>query len=207
MLGAGKPRVKGKIIAQFIHWLARFLATTGGLVLVLLIAITCLSILGRSANTVAHSVFLTNYFPQAASCLLSLGVGPLLGDFELVEVGVAFAIFAFLPICQLHSNHATVDIVTGMLPPRIKHFLIVFWEIVLTAIIMLISWRLGVGMMDKFGNGQTSFLLQFPIWWGYALSFIASLGAVIVALYCAFARVRWFITGHNSLPEARGEMQ
>lgn len=172
----------------------------------LLIAITCFSILGRSGNTLAHSEFLRTYFPPLADGLLALGVAPLLGDFELVEVGIAFAIFAFLPICQLHSGHATVDIFTSHLPMRAKQFLITFWEVVLTAIIVLISWRLSVGMMDKFGNGQTSFLLQFPIWWGYALSFVASLGAVVVALYCAFARVRWFVTGYNSLPSAHGDM-
>lgn len=174
--------------------------------LVLLITITCISILGRSGNTLAHSVFLTTYFPSLASGLLTLGVGPLLGDFELVEVGIAFAVFAFLPLCQLHNGHAKVDVFTGLLPERAKQFLIMFWEVVLTAIIVLISWRLSIGMMDKLGNGQTSFLLQFPIWWGYAFSFAASLGAVIVALYCAFARVRWFMTGHNSLAETESDM-
>jgi hypothetical protein len=44
--------------------------------------------------------------------------GPVKGDFEVVEAGIAFSIFAFLPICQLHGGHATVDIFTNLMPKR-----------------------------------------------------------------------------------------
>ena len=40
-------------------------------------------------------------------------LGPVPGDFELVEVGTGFAVFAFLPWCQLKRGHATVDLFTS----------------------------------------------------------------------------------------------
>ncbi len=52
----------------------------GGVVLVLLTIMTCISIVGRAG--------------------LTIGLRPVKGDFELIEAGVAFAIFAFLPWCQ-----------------------------------------------------------------------------------------------------------
>jgi len=122
------------------------------------------------------------------------------GDFELVEAGIAFAIFAFLPICQLYGAHATVDVFTNQLPGRANRYLIAFWEVVLTAVILLISWRLYEGFLSKLGNGQTTFLLQFPIWWAYGASFVASVIAGLVALYCAAMRVAEALSGRQILP-------
>jgi hypothetical protein len=45
-------------------------------------------------------------------------------------------------------------------------------------VLILISWRLYEGLLSKMSNGETTFLLQFPIWWAYAASFAASVAAV-----------------------------
>lgn len=185
---------------------ARMMAIIGGLVLTLLIVLTCISVLGRGANTFGHSGFLTSFAPDLAAALIATGVGPVQGDFEIVEAGIAFAIFAFLPICQLHGGHATVDVFTSFLPHNANRWIVAFWEVVLALVIILISWRLFVGMLDKFGNGETTFLLQFPIWWAYAASVAASLAAVLVAVYCAAARIIGLITGTDDLPKAEGAM-
>jgi len=173
----------------FISRLAHGMALLGGVVLLALIVLTCASVLGRGLNTLGHSDLLTGLSADLAKSLIDSGVGPVTGDFEVVEAGVAFAIFAFLPIAQLRGAHATVDIFTGFLPPAINRALIAFWEVVLTAVILLITWRLFVGMQSKMAYGETTFLLQFPIWWAYAASVFAAVTASITALYCAFARV------------------
>ncbi|MEZ5538143.1 MAG: TRAP transporter small permease [Thiolinea sp.] len=171
-------------------WLANAMALIGGLILTALIILTCISILGRGGNTFAHSG-LAESFPGLSEWLIDTGIGPIQGDFELVEAGIAFAIFAFLPICQLRGGHASVDIFTSQMPPRFNQFLTVFWEILLAIIIVLISWRLFMGMLDKMNYNETTFLLQFPVWWAYAFSFAASL----VAIYCAVVRAQNFIQG------------
>ena len=61
--------------------LAVWTALAGRLVLVALVCMTCVSIVGR-----AFSVF---------------GLGPIPGDYELVEIGIGFAAFAALPWCHL----------------------------------------------------------------------------------------------------------
>ncbi|MEZ5448706.1 MAG: TRAP transporter small permease subunit [Thiolinea sp.] len=111
---------------KFIAWLAHAMAIIGGLALTALILLTCVSILGRSGNTLAHSDWLSSSFPGLTQWLIEHGVGPVNGDFELVEAGIAFAIFAFLPICQLRGGHATVDIFTTHLPKRANQFLVTF---------------------------------------------------------------------------------
>ncbi|SIS52872.1 Tripartite ATP-independent transporter, DctQ component [Roseivivax lentus] len=181
--------------------LARFMALIGGVVLVALVILTCASVLGRGLNTLGHSAFLTGLAPGLAEALIAAGVGPITGDFELVEAGVAFAIFAFLPVCQLYSAHATVDVFTQMMPGRANRVLRTFWEVVLTLTIFLVTWRLAQGMFDKMRYGETTFLLQFPIWWAYALSLAGAVVASIVAAYCAGARVAGLITGGRFMPE------
>jgi heme exporter protein D len=173
----------------FIDRLAKFMALLGGLTLISLIILTCVSVAGRGANTFAHS----GQLPALGQWLLSVNAGPVNGDFELVEAGIAFAIFAFLPLAQLRGAHATVDVFTSFLPERANQFLRLFWEILLTVIIILICWRLFAGMQDKLRYAETTYLIQFPVWWAYAASFAASAMAALVAVYCAWQRLSHFI--------------
>jgi hypothetical protein len=165
------------------------MALLGGVVLTLLVILTVVSVTGRGLNTFAHSDFLEGAAPGIASWLIGLGVGPVNGDFEIVEAGIAFAIFAFLPICQLHSAHATVDVFTNLMPGRTNRFLAAFWEIVLAIAIVVIAWRLYIGFTEKLANGQTTFLLQFPVWWAYGASLAGAVVAALAGVYAAFARL------------------
>ncbi|MCA0873242.1 TRAP transporter small permease [Seohaeicola saemankumensis] len=184
--------------------LARLTAIVGGLVLVALVVLTCVSVLGRGLNTVGHSDLLQALSQGAADALLATGVAPVNGDFELVEAGIAFAVFSFLPICQLYGAHATVDVFTSVLPVRVNKWIMAFWEIVLTALVLLITWRLFAGMQSKMAYGETTFLLQFPVWWAYAASFAAACVASLVSLYCAAARLGEAITGRALMPYSEG---
>jgi len=186
-------------MTRYVERIARAMAVLGGLVLTALVLLTCVSVLGRGGNTLGHSALLNAVAPGLAEALIATGIGPVNGDFELVEAGIAFAIFAFLPICQLTGGHATVDVFTAALPARANRLIAAAWELVLAATIVLISWRLFEGTAGKLANGETTLLLQFPVWWAYGASFAASLVAAAVALYCAGARLAEVALG-RSLP-------
>ena len=184
--------------------LAWVMAVLGGIVLTLLIAITCISVLGRGLNTLGNSDALVSLAPGFAAWLIGTGVGPVPGDFEVVQAGMAFAIFAFLPICQYRGAHATVDVFTDLMPQSGNLWLRAFWEVLMALAIILIGWRLYVGLLEKVDNGQTTMLLQFPIWWAYAASFVAALVAGLVGIYCAIGRVAERLGGRDWLPEGEG---
>ncbi len=177
--------------------LARTLAIIGGIVLSFLILLTCISILGRLLNGLFHGEFMNSVAPGFAEWALGLGIGPVNGDFELVEAGVAFAIFCFLPLCQITAGHASVDILANSFSKSVNRFLRMVTEVVFAGVLILITWKLGDGMLSKREYGETTFLLQFPIWWAYALSFVASLAAAIVGIYMACVRVIEFFTGRT----------
>ena len=189
---------------KLVEQIARCMALLGGLVLVALVILTSVSVTGRGLNSLGHSQFLTSLSQSVADWLIATGVAPVTGDFELVEAGVAFAIFAFLPICQLYSEHATVDLFTAGLPEKLNKALIAFWDIILTFTTILLTQRLYAGMISKKYYGETTFLLEFPIWWAYGLSLAAAIVAALIGVYCAGARLTEIKSGRAILPVRGG---
>jgi TRAP-type C4-dicarboxylate transport system permease small subunit len=189
---------------RLIYFLARFTAVIGGLVLMALVLMTTASIIGRTVNKMLHSPFFQEKLTGLSQGLIDMGIGEINGNYELLEAGVAFAIFSFLPICQYYGAHATVDVFTSFLPARVNRWIMAFWEVVLAAVIVLIIWRLYEGMQRYLGNGETTLFLQFPVWWAYAASFASDVIARVVSVYCAVIRVIEAIRGTDILPSEQG---
>ncbi|THT97589.1 TRAP transporter small permease [Lampropedia puyangensis] len=149
-------------MAQCIYGLSRFLAWLGGVVLILLASISVISIAGRA--------------------LSGFGLGPIPGDFELVEAGTALAVFCFMPWAHLVRSHAVVDLFWGVYPAAMQRVLIILSDLLMLVLWVLLIWRMGVAMVDYRSNGELTFILQFPVWWGYAASLIpAVFGCVVYA--------------------------
>ena len=182
---------------------ARFIAICGGLVLALLIVIICISVVGRSLNGLLHG-WIGTVLPAVSAWLLQVGVGPINGDFELVEAGVAFSIFAFLPLCQISGGHASVDIFTSKLPSGLNRGLQMMIDIVFAIALIVMAYQLYKGMLSKQSYGDTTFLLQFPIWWAYAASLVGAVMAAVISVYVAGVRVVECVTGQDVISDETG---
>ena len=167
---------------RFVQSLARLTALLGGLVLVGLVIMSTVSVTGRA-----------------------IGLGEIYGNYEVLEAGIAFAIFSFLPITQLYGAHATVDVFTSFLSPRTNRWIVAFWEVVLMAVILLIVWRLYEGTLSHYKRGGTTNFLQFPLWWPYTASFLAGIVASVTAIYCAVLRIGEAVQGRDILPSEHAE--
>lgn len=150
-----------------IERLAFWTAMLGGAALVAALVLTVVSIVGRS--------------------LIFAGLGPIPGDFELVEAGTAFAVMAFLPICQFHRGHVTVDLFLSRAGRRPNAAIDLVANLLMTGAAAVLTWRLYLGMLDKRSYSETTFILQFPVWWGYAAALI---GGVVFTLVCAYTVFR-----------------
>lgn len=192
--------------------LSQTLAVVGGLVLSALIILTFLSVLGRQINGWLHGDFVQGLAPGLAEFLLATGVGPVNGDFELVEAGVAFAIFCFLPLCQITAGHASVDIFTTRLSEATNRVLRMLAELVFAGVLVMIAVQLYSGTLSKMRGCETffartcetTFLLQFPVWWAFGLSAIAAAVAAVVGVYMACVRVAEVVRGRPLLPDDEG---
>jgi TRAP-type C4-dicarboxylate transport system permease small subunit len=174
-------------------WMSRAMAIAGGIVLVMLICMVGVSIIGRTLNGLLHVDVLVG--AAWAQRLLDAGIGPVTGDFELVEAGMAFTIFSFLPLCQITGAHATVDIFTSRLPPRLLSILRAAIEVLFAVVLGVIALQLLAGTQSKLRSGQTTFLIQFPLWWAYGACLMAAGLAAVVGTYTALCRVFEAATG------------
>jgi len=173
-------------LPTLIGGMARWLAIFGGLVLVAITVMTCISIVGRA--------------------LTGFGLGPVPGDYEIAEAAIGFVVFSFLPWCQLNRGHATVDLFTSFLPASANRLIDLVSELLMGVVTVVIAWRLWFGMIDKFNYGETTFIIEMPVWWAYALCMVAAAGAVAVALYMIAVRAWEVAAGRSLLAPGQGGM-
>ena len=134
--------------------LANVLALIGGIVLTGVMIVAVVSILGRYARRTG--------LPGLDR------LGPVPGDFEIVSMGAGIAIFLFLAWAQFNRGHITVDIFISRLPPRAKAGLSVVGNLLLTILVVILAQQIGVGLEEKRRFGETTAILQLPVWWSYA---------------------------------------
>jgi TRAP-type C4-dicarboxylate transport system permease small subunit len=150
---------KEQRMIDWIYRVSRWTALVGGLVLVALTLMVVASVTGRA--------------------LIGIGLGPVPGDFELVEVGVGVAVFFFMPWCYLKGGHATVDLLYMHMPVWAKKAVVLVSDVLMLLVWLIMTWKLWEGMLEKREYLETTFILQMPVWWAYALCLV---GAIVGCL-------------------------
>lgn len=149
----------GGLIERLIEWWALL----GGALLVVVVLMNVVSIVGGA--------LFNKPFP---------------GDFEMTEVGIAVAAFAFLPYCQLKNAHVTADIFTS----KLRQFWIDLFGLAAALVglvfALLLLWRMFDGMLDQKAYGYTTAILQFPHW----IAFIPILISLALWALAAFMSLR-----------------
>lgn len=133
------------LIGRVLNRVCRFFAVCAGIMLILMALMSLASIVGRT-----------------------LFDKPILGDYELVQMMSAVAVTMSLPFCQMIRGHIIVDFFTTGLSPWINKVLDIVAALVLAVAAFTFSWRIALGMVDLYGNGDASMLLNLSTWWGYA---------------------------------------
>lgn len=154
-------------ISAAVARLATLWALLGGLVLLAVVAINVASVVGGILGK------------------------PFAGDFELTEIGVAVAVFAFLPYCQLTDANVTADIFTARASPRTLAALRALASAIALGFAALLAWRMSLGMIDQKTYGYVTAILQVPIWWGFVPILIS------LALLVATAMVTFVESGRK----------
>lgn len=160
---------------RWVSRLSKTLAIFAGMVLAGMALLTVISITGRS--------------------FVFLGLGPIPGDFELVEMGCAIAVFGFLPYCHLHRGHVTVDILVDRLPKQVFNVLTLIGDFTIAAIAFVVCWRLWYGLQEKIAYGESTMILGAPLWVGYLFSFIGAVWMVFIGAYVLWRDVRYMVNG------------
>lgn len=151
--------------------LSETLALTGGIIVIALIAMSIVSIVGRK---------------------LFAAVVP--GDLEVMQMGTAVAVAAFLPYCQMNDGHVRVDFFTARLPGRARALLESVAAMLLSACAALIAWRTSVAAINSYESGETSLMLGWPIWYAIAAIVPSFVLLTLTGYYIARRRLRTFMS-------------
>jgi TRAP-type C4-dicarboxylate transport system permease small subunit len=110
----------------------------------------------------------------------ALGGRPCAGAFELTEVGVAVAVFTFLPYCQLVGANVTADIFTARAGPRLLAAFALLGSLVALAFSLLLAQRMYLGLLDQRAFGYATTILNVRIWWAF-VPIVGSLALLALA--------------------------
>lgn len=106
---------------------------------------------------------------------------PFPGDFELTEMGVAIAVFCFLPYAQLTGANVSADIFTMRAGPRAQTAMAAAGSLVALAFALLLTWRMSVGLADYREYAEMTGILGIPIWWAFVPALVSLVLLAIAA--------------------------
>ena len=127
--------------AAAIRKITELWALAGGILLLAVVLVNAVSLCGR--------IFLNQPVP---------------GDFEVVEIGVAVAVFAFLPYCQITGANVTADIFTSGAGPRTLSALSVLASVIAFAFSVLLLRQMWLGLLDFRTYREVTTVYEFPVW-------------------------------------------
>ena len=124
--------------------LAKLCAVLAGLLLTVITLMTCVSLIGR--NTVGWTI---------------------VGDVEISGFVAGAAIALFMPWCQLRRGNIIVDFFTTRASAATQGALDRLGALLLCAVMVLMTWRTGVGGLNAWTSKSGSMMLGLPEWLVY----------------------------------------
>ena len=110
------------------------------------------------------TVVLMTTFSAVAGYLVA---SPFSGDFELTEMGVAIAVFSFLPYCQITAANVSADFFSSGASQSLLRLLHRFGSLIALCFSILLLWRMSVGVVDYRSYLETTTILQIPLWYAF----------------------------------------
>ena len=157
--GSSGPSIDGPL-GRWLEAFARAFALCGGAILV--------------AMTIMETVSIS---------LRALAGAPIPGDFELIKMGTAIAVVAFLPYCQLVKGNFIVDFVLARASDRVRAGMDALGTLAVGLIAALLCWRMTLGGIDLRASADQSMVLSLPIWTAFPPILLSFALLVVVSGY------------------------
>jgi len=201
-------------IERLVVRLCIWLALIGGTGLIFATILTCISIILKVFRRVIDRIYGAASGPESLAW-----VRPILGEEELVQLAVGFALFAVLPYVMIRRGHVTIDLFEfyfGRLGNRILELL---GDLTLAAIAYLLmsrQWFLIFKkarrddplwgelfvrgdwgeISDRLRDSQESQILGLPLWPTYLVAEFCTIVFFVVAVFCVVRSARKMFKPH-----------
>jgi TRAP-type C4-dicarboxylate transport system permease small subunit len=160
----------------------------GGLLLVAIMLVSSVSVIGRGLSQV-----------------FGAKVSGVPGDIEIVQLGCAVAVFAFLPLCQLERANVLVGAFTKNLPVRYRSMFDLAANLLFLVLAFALALQLWHGTVEKFRNHDTTMALRIPEGWAYTAALAFAWLLVIVTAYTVARSIMEIGTDRAIGPRPSGE--
>lgn len=147
--------------------LCKLFALAGGLVLVVLVLMSNVSIIGRK-----------------------LASAPVAGDVEVLQMCAAFACASFFAYCHLVGGDVKVDFFTACASARAVRLLDAAGSLLFALVGGVLAWRSWVAAMTVREAGETSIILGWPVWVAQVLMVPGFVLMAVAGLYMIGAHLR-----------------
>ena len=107
---------------------------------------------------------------------------PVRGQYELVELALAYTLFLALPAVFLQGAHLVVDVADHFVSPRVVRVLDAFGAAASLATLTIMLWQMAPQALYMMNFGDMTFDLQIPKIWYAAAALAGILLSAIVAL-------------------------
>ena len=87
---------------------------------------------------------------------------PIRGSVEIVEYAMALAIFTALPLVTRNRGHVSVCLVDGLLGAAANRLKTLVSDVISTAVLGVMTWRLWLQADDDFAHGTRTVVLGWP---------------------------------------------
>ena len=154
-------------LGRALYAVTKVFALVGGLVLVAMTVMSLVSVVGRAAFS-----------------------KPLPGDYELIQLGCAIAVSAFLPLCQMRGGHVIVDFFTAKSRPEVRAALDTLGALLVGLAAAVFAWRLTAGAIGLHQANDQSTILEIPTWYAVALMVPSFALFALTGLYTAWEHWR-----------------
>ena len=141
--------------------------------------------LGFLAATVLMMLMIVTFIDVAGRYLF---LAPLPGAFEMTEIMMAMLIFAGLPLVSRANQHVTVNLIIGLLSPKIRHFQRLITQIIMALVFGVMAWRMWIKAAEMLVQGDETAYLLIPIApVAFFMTILLGVSSLIVAIQ--FARI------------------
>jgi TRAP-type C4-dicarboxylate transport system permease small subunit len=125
--------------------LCKLFAVIGGILLLLIAAMTMVSIIGR-------------FFFDT----------PIRGDFEITKQGMGLVVASFIPYCILNGGNLIVDFFTTKASEKTQRFLDTVGALCTAAGLLVFAYKASEAIADVRESNEVSGNIDLPVWWIYA---------------------------------------
>jgi TRAP-type C4-dicarboxylate transport system permease small subunit len=142
-------------MAKLFDWISGKLMSVGGILLLAMVALTCVDVIGRMFGY------------------------PVFGAYELMSFMAALVAAAALPDTHARRGHIGVEILTNKLSSRNQLKLELVLDVVAFFVFAIVTWRMFIYGRNLRASGEVSMNLKAP---EYVITFAIGVGFLLFAL-------------------------